>query len=177
MKMIRSAAINLLNWRFYTAITFFQQHIFVFVQIQHAMKQIITYLSFNGNCHEAMLFYKECLGGKLYLQMVGESPMSGKLPEKMKNFILQACLRKEKMALMATDMIGETGLVRGNSVSILLDCSTEDEIREYYRKLSVGGQATHPVSKNYNEALFGILTDKYGNHWLLNFSQKPATNK
>ena len=74
--------------------------------------------------------------------------------------------------MMATDMIGEYGLVKGNGISILLDCSSEEEIREYYDKLSADGLSTHLVGTNYRGALFGALTDKYGNHWLLNFSQE-----
>lgn len=174
--MTESAVINPINRRFHTSTSSFQQPIFVFVQIQHAMKQVITYLSFNGNCREAMLFYKECLGGKLYLQTIGESPLSAKFSVKMKRCILQASLKNEKTTLMATDMIGEAGLVKGNAVSILLDCSTEEETREYYRKLSAGGLPTYPVRENYRGVLFGTLTDKYGNHWLLNFSREDNLN-
>ena len=36
------------------------------------MTQINAYLTFNGNCREAMQFYTDCLGGELYLQTIGE---------------------------------------------------------------------------------------------------------
>ena len=45
---------------------------------------IHSYLTFSGNCREAMTFYQECFGGTLTFQTVGDSPMSGKLPKKMK---------------------------------------------------------------------------------------------
>ena len=32
------------------------------------MTQINAHLTFNGNCHEAMTFYKECFGGELSMQ-------------------------------------------------------------------------------------------------------------
>ena len=51
------------------------------------MTTIITYLTFNGNCREAMTFYKECLGGELHFQTVGVSPHSSKMPKKMKDVI------------------------------------------------------------------------------------------
>jgi hypothetical protein len=39
------------------------------------VKQINPYLKFNGNCREAMTFYKNCLGGELTLNTVAGSPM------------------------------------------------------------------------------------------------------
>ena len=135
------------------------------------MTQINGYLTFNGNCREAMAFYKECLGGELYLQTIGESPMAGKMPPQMKECILHSTLTKGAMILMGSDMVGGKGLVRGNGVSLSLDCSSEKEIKTFYANLSAGGEATHPLEDTFWGALFGDLTDKYGNHWLLNFDK------
>lgn len=135
------------------------------------MKQINSYLTFSGNCREAMTFYKECLGGELSLQTIGESPMADKMPEKMKACILHAKLTNGKLVLMASDMVPESGLVNGNSVSLSLDCTSEEEIRDSYAKLSAGGEATHPLEITFWGALFGDLTDKFGNHWLLHFDK------
>jgi len=46
------------------------------------------YLTFNGNCREAMNFYKKCLGGELTFQTIGDSPLSEKMNSKMQNAIL-----------------------------------------------------------------------------------------
>jgi PhnB protein len=133
------------------------------------MTQINAYLTFNGNCRKAMLFYQECLGGKLTMQTVGESPMADKLPQQMKNCILHATLVKKTLVLMASDMVSEKGLIRGNTVSLMLNCSSEEEIRQCYAKLSAGGEQTHPIEYTFWGALFGNLTDKFGNHWILHF--------
>ncbi len=53
---------------------------------------INSYLTFSGNCREAMRFYQECLGGELQIQTIGDSPMAAKMPKKMKNYILHATL-------------------------------------------------------------------------------------
>ena len=133
------------------------------------MTKINSYLTFNGNCREAMTFYKECLGGELTLQAIGESPMADKLPKQMKESILHSALIKGPLTIMASDMVGEKGLIKGNSVSLMLNCSNEKEIRNYYEKLSEGGEATHPLEKTFWGALFGDLVDKFGNHWLLHY--------
>jgi len=140
------------------------------------MKQIHTYLTFNGNCREAMNFYKACLGGDLSLQTIGESPLADKMPEQMKDGILHATLIKDKLVLMGSDMVSDNGLVRGNAVSLLLQCSSEDEIRNVYFLLSDGGEATHPLHDTFWGALFGDLKDKYGNTWLLHFDKNAGKN-
>ena len=138
------------------------------------MKQINSYLTFNGNCREAMNFYQACLGGKLFLQTIGESPMSGMMPSEMKDSILHATLTNENVIIMGSDMVGENGLLRGNAMSMMLDCSNETEVRETYDKLALGGQATHPLEDTFWNALFGGLTDKFGNRWLLNFDKNQS---
>ena len=133
--------------------------------------QINSYLTFNGNCREAMTFYRDCLDGELDLQSIGESPMADKLPAQMKQSILHATLTKGDMVIMASDMVGEKGLIKGNSVSLMLNCSSEDEIKTLYAQLSRGGEATHPLEDTFWNALFGDLTDKFGNQWLLHFDR------
>ncbi len=131
------------------------------------MAQLISYLTFNGRCREAMTFYHQCFGGELSLQTVGESPMAEALPQEMKNCILHSTLKQEGIMLMATDMTDEEGLIHGNDISILVDCKSEAEIREYYYKLATDGQKTQPIEKTFFGVLFGGLTDKFGNQWLL----------
>lgn len=136
------------------------------------MTQINSYLTFNGNCREAMNFYKDCLGGELTLQTIGESPLADKMPEQMKACILHATLINNGLILMGSDMVGEQGLIKGNAVSLCINCSSEEEIQQLYEQLSAGGRKDHVLERSFWGATFGDLTDKYGNHWLLNFEQK-----
>ena len=53
----------------------------------------------------------------------------------------------------------------------MLDCNSEEEIRNCYTKLGEDGEATHPPELTLRGALLGDLTDKYGNHWLLHFTK------
>lgn len=93
------------------------------------MTQINAYLTFSGNCREAMNFYKSGLGGELTLQTIGESPLADKMPPQMKGSILHSTLTKDKLVLMGTDCVAPPGLIKGNSVSLSLNCSNEEEIR------------------------------------------------
>lgn len=129
--------------------------------------QIIAYLTFSGNCREAMSFYQKCLGGELYFQTVGDSPLSDKMPKKMKDCIVHSVLTCGDIALMASDMTSDSGLIRGNSISLSIHCKNEDEVHYLYAKLSAGGKQNHPVAKSFWGSLFGTLTDKYNNQWIL----------
>jgi PhnB protein len=136
--------------------------------------KIRAYLTFNGNCREAMHFYKDCIGGELTLQTIGDSPLADKMPDQVKEYILHATLIKDGLVLMGSDMVGDKGLNKGNNVSMVLDCDNEADTRNYYEKLAAGGEATHPLEVSFWGALFGNLEDRYGNHWLLNFEEYKA---
>lgn len=138
------------------------------------MKQINSYLTFSGNCRDAMSFYKECLGGELTLQTIGESPLADKMPQQMKDCILHSTLTNDAVVLLGSDVAPQSGLIKGNAVSLSLECSSEEEIRTCYAKLSSGGKANFPLEETFWGALFGGLTDKFGNHWLLNYDRKQA---
>ncbi|HYG50463.1 MAG TPA: VOC family protein [Flavobacteriales bacterium] len=129
--------------------------------------QLVSYLTFNGNCRQAMQFYHKCLGGKLELQTVGESPMAEKLPAKMKKAILHASLRNKNLVLMGSDMVSEQGLIKGNSVSLMLDVKSEKEVRTLFSKLSRGGKPGYAIEKTFFGALLGNFTDKFDNNWIL----------
>lgn len=136
--------------------------------------QVTPYLTFNGNCREAMEFYRDCLGGNLYLQTIDESSLSEKMPDELKNCILHAELRKEEFSIMATDLVPETGLAFGNSVSLLLNCNGMQQLHEYYSKLSEKGEQTHFPEVSAFGSIVGNLKDKFGMIWLLHC--KPQSN-
>jgi PhnB protein len=134
--------------------------------------KINTYLTFNGNCREAMTFYQECLGGELTFQTIGESPLSDKMPKKMKDSILHSTLAKGDLIVMASDMVSEKGLIKGNTVLLSLNCSSEAEIKKCFEKLSTAGTVNHSLENSFWGALFGDITDKFGNNWILNYNEK-----
>jgi len=137
------------------------------------MTQINAYLHFNGNCREAMTFYQGCLGGKLALQTVGESPMAGQMPAAAQKNILHAALTHDGITLMGSDMIGPEGVKKGNIVSLTLVCSSKEEIVTFFSKLSAGGKVAHPLKEEFF-GTYGDLTDKYGINWMFNYEKPRA---
>jgi len=137
------------------------------------MTQISAYLHFNGNCREAMTFYQGCLGGKLALQTVGESPMAARMPAEAQKQILHAALTSGGITLMASDMIGQEGVTKGNNISLSLVCSSREEIESLFSKLSAGGKVSHPLKEEFF-GTHGNLTDKYGINWMFTYEKPKA---
>lgn len=135
------------------------------------MAQLNSYLTFNGNCREAMTFYKECLGGELELQTIADSPMAEQMPSKMKECILHSTLKSGDIVIMGSDMAPEN-LIKGNAVSMMLSFNNESAIRKAYTDLSKDGDASHPLEVTFFGALFGHLTDKFGHQWMFHYALK-----
>jgi len=135
------------------------------------MTQINAYLTFNGNCREAMTFYQACLGGNLSMQTVEGSPMENEMPVGAKQKILHASLKKASLVLLGSDMAGPEGIVKGNTISLSLNCNSENEIKAFFSNLSAGGQIVHPLHEFFAGTM-GTLTDKFERDWLLYYEKK-----
>lgn len=136
------------------------------------MKEINSYLTFNGNCREAMEFYKKCLGGEL--QLIPFSEMPGDLPKEAKEAkdgIMHARLAKGAVALMASDTMPGHAFQQGNNFSIAIQCESPQEVDTLFTALGEKGKATMPPQETFWAARFGMLTDQFGIQWMLNFEQ------
>lgn len=136
------------------------------------MTLINAYLTFNGNCLEAMKFYQDCLGGELTTQTVESSPMAAQMPERIQKQILHSTLIKDSLVLMASDIVRNNTYLKGNTISLTLNCSTEDELHQFFQNLSKNGEILDPIQEQFWGAKFGSLTDKYGIIWLLNYARQ-----
>ncbi len=134
------------------------------------MTQINAYLNFNGKCREAMTFYQQCLGGELVMQKISESPMAARMPSEMGAKILHSSLTKNTLVLMASDMMGNN-VVNGNSISLCVSCSSDEEVNYYFNNLAKGGSVVEPLHQSFWGATFGTLTDKFGITWMFNYSK------
>ncbi len=138
------------------------------------MLTINPYLGFTTNCREAMEFYKAALGAELTLQTVGESPMKDTMPAEMHDMIMHASLSKDgQTLLMASDMMNKDyEPIKGTHVTLSLNCTSEEEINTCFAKLSEGGTVTMPLATQFWGATFGMLMDKFGMPWMLNYDKK-----
>ncbi len=128
------------------------------------------YVGFNGKCREAMNFYKEFIGGELVLETVEGSPMESQCPASIKHHILHSALTKGALVIMGTDMVHKEH-VHGNNISLCVNCSSQGEIESFYNALQQGGEVLDRLEERFWGAMFGVVIDKYGIRWLLNYDK------
>ncbi|HSX45978.1 MAG TPA: VOC family protein [Candidatus Saccharimonadia bacterium] len=134
-----------------------------------------VYLYFQGNCKEAMEFYKSVFGGELTVQTFGESPpeaVPGGLNDENKDQVMHARLEGGDIKLMASD--GSKASAKSAKVDLSLGGSDETRLREIFEKLSAGGEVGMPLTKMFWGDFFGQFVDKYGVSWMVNIT-KPGS--
>lgn len=129
------------------------------------MAVLKPYLTFAGNCREAMAFYKACLGGELEMMVVGELPAPGSIPAGLQHQILHAALNAGELEIMATDMQPEK-LEQGNDIHLCVVCSSETELKTLWQNLSNGGVIKQPLQEMFF-GWIGTFTDRFGKRWML----------
>ena len=132
---------------------------------------LVPYLNFNGNAAEAMKFYHSILGGELKLQTFGEANMS-KAPGE-RDMIVHAELKSGAVLFMASDTQPSRMTRFGDNIHMSLMGGDHERLTEIFSKLSEGGSVEMPLAKQFWGDTFGMLTDKYGVHWMVNIAAKP----
>ena len=78
------------------------------------------------------------------------------------------------LLLMASDNIMRN-TKEGSQITLSINCNSESELNDTFSKLSAGGNAFHPVKKEFWGAMFGQCTDKFGITWMLSYDENHAS--
>lgn len=136
------------------------------------MTSINPYLNFNGNAEEAFNFYKSIFGGEfITFQKFKDMPDGDKLPPEDSNKVMHVSLPIGKNILMASDTAGPTSshVVFGNNFHISINPDSREETERLFRGLALGGTITMDLQDTFWNSYFGMLTDKFGINWMVNF--------
>lgn len=126
---------------------------------------VYPYLNFNGNCREAMTFYNESLGGELHIMDFEGSSMDN---QGFKG-VMHATLQRDGLTLLASDSHPEHPIEFGTSVHVSVNCTSREQVDDFFGKLSQGGKINMPLQDTFWGAYFGMFTDKFGIHWMFNY--------
>lgn len=63
------------------------------------MTTLTPYLLFDGNCREAMEFYKSCLGGELNVTKVKDTPAQDHMPAFQHDKVINARLKSDNLEI------------------------------------------------------------------------------
>lgn len=129
------------------------------------------YIDFAGRCEEAIHFYREALGAEVTAMMRNEESPDPLPEEFMKpgkeKLILHSMLQVGETTVMATDgCASRDSEFAGISLSITVpDVDAADRV---FAALSDGGAVTMPLDKTFWSPRFGMVTDRFGVHWMVN---------
>ncbi|MGE5519925.1 MAG: VOC family protein [Candidatus Dadabacteria bacterium] len=133
--------------------------------------KLTPYLTFNGNCEEALNFYVGVFGGEIKeLKRFEGSPIQNMAANP--NMIMHARFEANGITLMASD--GGHGESNGRAhvgVSMSVEFDDEGQIQNVFSKLSDGGQVVMPLEDTFWGAKFGMLKDKFGVNWMFNYQK------
>lgn len=131
------------------------------------MVSLTPFLLFDGNCAEAMRFYRSCLGGELTITTIGDTPMRAQAPAATHGTVAFARLLGGAIDFSAADWQHPTRAPKpGNTVAMYLSGGTEAELRGLFDRLGEGGDpALRDDLRDMPFGLYGHLADRYGVHW------------
>ena len=126
------------------------------------------YLTFDGNCAEAMRFYEGTLGGKLDLMTFDSSPMRDEIPAGHGDKIMHACLTVDGQSLMASDTGPWAPFEGVKGMSVTLNYPKPADAQPVFDALAKSGNVTMPLQKTFWAEAFGMVTDRFGTPWMIN---------
>lgn len=135
---------------------------------------LTPFLLFDGNCAEAMTFYRSCFGGDLTITKVGDTPMKGHMPPEQHRKVAHAHLKSGIIEFSATDWLHPTRLpIQGNTIGMYVNGGKYKELRAIFDGLAAG--ADRNLLDDLRDMPFGSyghLADKYGVHWFFQGEKK-----
>lgn len=133
------------------------------------MKQkIVPFLWFDKNAEEAVNFYVSCFKNSKTGSISRFDEATAKATGQQEGSVLTESFQLNGQEFIALN--GGPAFKFTPCISFFVDCETEDEINELFKKLTDGGKIlmefkTYPFSKKY-----GWIEDKFGLSWQLNLA-------
>lgn len=131
--------------------------------------QIRPYLTFKGNCQEAIELYTRAFKTEISEVMQfsdipqnPDNPMQ--IPNNQKNWILQATIRFGDNFMRLSDCLGELNDTPSERVAIAVECII-DEVKHAFAVLSEEGKVGIPLKQTFFSPCHGVVIDKFGVMW------------
>ncbi len=130
--------------------------------------KFIPDLTFNGNCTEAITYYKEIFNGEI-IQIVSYEDAVIDCNEELYNKVFSAVLVIGKNTLYFCDKVIENNINTCTKFSIMIEFFNEEEMRECFEKFSFEGEIIENLKETNWGSLYGSIKDKFGVIWNFNF--------
>lgn len=139
------------------------------VYTQDMTPKITTFLMFEGDAEEAMTFYTSLFDDSRIVRITKYGPDGPGGPE-AEGTVQNALFTLKGKQYMAIDSFGHN-FTFNPSISLFVQCDSEEELETLYEKLSVGGNVSMPLDDYGFSKKFGWVQDRFGVSWQLNYGQ------
>src|SRR5271165_4884824 len=121
------------------------------------MPNIIPYINFGDKSRAAVKFNTGVFGGDAEVQSEGER-------------VIHLDFQAGGIHFMGSDLQSDqAGLERGSSYNLVLNCDSEEQLRDFYVKLADGGNEVFAPTDSGWGAIIAHCTDQFGVTWMLNY--------
>ncbi len=144
------------------------------------MTTVNAYLTFNGTCEAAFDFYKSVFGGEYayvgrYKDMPPSNDPNCPAPstadgEKIMHVSLPISKETILMGSDSSEAFGKATTM-GDNIALSINTHSTEEADRLFNGLSTGGRINMPMEKTFWGAYFGMFTDKFGVHWMVNYDE------
>ncbi|HEX3568120.1 MAG TPA: VOC family protein [Candidatus Saccharimonadales bacterium] len=136
------------------------------------MAKILPYINFADKGREAIEFYKSVFGGDAEVQYVKDSPAAAQMPKEWGERIFHLDFEAGDIHFLGSDIISDqAGKVPGNVYSLAITCDSEEQLKDYFGKLSDGGKVVWEPRDSEWGSIFGQCVDKFDVQWMLDYSK------
>ncbi|MBO1580574.1 VOC family protein [Bacillus sp. XF8] len=135
--------------------------------MKNLKQKITTFLMFEGNAEEAMNLYTSLFDQS---EIINISRYDANGPGK-EGTVMHATFTLNGQEFMCIDSYVKHEFTFTPSMSLYVNCDTEEEIAEVFNKLAQEGEVLMPLTAYPFSKKFGWLNDKYGVSWQLNLSE------
>ncbi|RYG15806.1 MAG: VOC family protein [Caulobacteraceae bacterium] len=140
--------------------------------------QLVTSLSFSGQCRAAFKFYQSVLGGEIQAFPFAEAPDDMPVDKaKYGDWLMHAWLQIGDHALMGADMPPEFAPnidKPKNGFDVTVHFDDAEDSRRVFDALSEGGKVVMPFAATFWSKGYGSFIDKFGVPWMINTQGEPA---
>lgn len=125
--------------------------------LNHGKFVSAIFLTFSGNCKEALTFYQTCFGGTLQFETFEKEVLGyTEMP------IVSGSLISDSIVIHGSDLVHNEGRILGNYMAISVHCTTTDARKELIEKLVMD-----KMNYNYDDQKLIEVTDVFDVRWLL----------
>jgi len=129
--------------------------------------RICPYITFSGNCADAIAFYEQAFNVKAEVMRFKDAPPENgyEAPAGCEDYVMHAQLELGGEMLMLSDTPPNYPVKVGDNICVMVEFDDADAAKAAFDALKEGGEIAMEMQETFWSKCFGSLTDKFGIGW------------